>query len=75
MNGGNIKMPESNDSVLRGKKKFKSFGRYRREKKRHLGLRWASGEKKNRQWMIKEFYPRILFTFSDVVVYVTRNFR
>lgn len=38
-------------------------------------IRWATGEKTTRAWMTKHFYPRILFTFSDVVVYVTKNFR
>lgn len=42
---------------------------------RHKIIQWATGKKKNRAWMVKNFYPRILFTFSDVVVYVTKNFR
>ena len=28
---------------------------------------------KSRDWMVKHIYPRILFTFSDVVCYITKN--
>lgn len=38
-------------------------------------LKWAGEQQCSRGWMVKNFYPRILFTFSDVVCYVTRNFR
>ncbi|KAF8244620.1 hypothetical protein K440DRAFT_488644, partial [Wilcoxina mikolae CBS 423.85] len=34
-----------------------------------LGYRTCRG------WMVKHLYPRVLFTFSDVVCYVTKNFR
>jgi len=30
---------------------------------------------KGRDWVVKTLYPKALFTFSDVVVLVTRNFR
>jgi len=28
-----------------------------------------------RDWMVKQLYPRILFTFSDLICYVTRNLK
>ncbi|KAK6351889.1 hypothetical protein TWF718_005033 [Orbilia javanica] len=35
---------------------------------------WADDEnKRSRDFIVKEFYPRILSTFSDVVVFVLRN--
>lgn len=37
-------------------------------------LEWAnSEEKKTRGYVVKQLYPRILYTFSDVVVFVLRN--
>jgi len=30
---------------------------------------------KGRDWVVESLYPTVLFTFSDVVVFVTRNFR
>lgn len=48
---------------------------YNDYKTRRRRIQWAAGERVTRAWMVKNFYPRILFTFSDVVVYVTKNFR
>lgn len=37
-------------------------------------LKWAtSEEKKKRQYSVTELYPRLLYTFSDVIVFVLRN--
>lgn len=38
-------------------------------------LSWASGdkEKSKREYAVTELYPRVLYTFSDVVVFVLRN--
>jgi hypothetical protein len=37
-------------------------------------LEWAtSDEKRGRKYMVRELYPRLLYTFSDVVVFVLRN--
>ena len=47
--------------------------------KRGLGaprhLPWATGdkEKSKREYAVTELYPRLLYTFSDVVVFVLRN--
>lgn len=41
----------------------------------NLKLKWLSTEQCSRTWMVNNLYPRVLFTFSDVVVYVTKNFR
>jgi energy-coupling factor transporter ATP-binding protein EcfA2 len=37
-------------------------------------LKWANGaEKKKREYAVTQLYPRLLYTFSDVVVFVLRN--
>jgi len=37
-------------------------------------LLWADTEyKRTRTYVVKQLYPRILYTFSDVVVFVLRN--
>lgn len=36
-------------------------------------LRWATGDKRNRQYIVENLYPRLLYTFSDAVVLVMRN--
>jgi hypothetical protein len=37
-------------------------------------LKWANGdEKRSRSYAVKHLYPRILYTFSDVVVFVLRD--
>lgn len=38
-------------------------------------ISWAMGdkEKSKREYAVTEFYPKILYTFSDVVVFVLRN--
>jgi len=37
-------------------------------------IRWAdSPEKSKRQYAVTELYPRLLYTFSDVIVFVLRN--
>ena len=38
-------------------------------------LSWATGdkEKSKREYAVTELYPRLLYTFSDVVVFVLRN--
>ncbi|KAF8538719.1 acyl transferase/acyl hydrolase/lysophospholipase [Trichophaea hybrida] len=41
-------------------------------KGRRFPIKWANGVQRSRGWMVQSFYPRILFTFSDVVVYVSK---
>jgi hypothetical protein len=37
-------------------------------------LKWAkTQEQQTREYVVKQLYPRILYTFSDVVVFVLRN--
>jgi hypothetical protein len=37
-------------------------------------LKWAdTDEKRTRNFIVSELYPRLLYTFSDVVVFVLRN--
>jgi hypothetical protein len=41
---------------------------------RSTRLDWAnSPEKRRRQFAVTELYPRVLYTFSDVIVFVLRN--
>ena len=35
----------------------------------------TNSEAKNREWAVRKVYPRLLYTFSDVVVFVLRNTR
>ena len=38
-------------------------------------ISWAMGdkEKSKREYAVTEFYPKVLYPFSDVVVFVLRN--
>jgi len=54
-------------------KKFKLTSHPHRAKTRKREI--ATSEKCTRQWAVDELYPRILFTFSDVVCLVSKNFR
>lgn len=41
-----------------------------------IHIQWAnSPETKKREYAVMEFYPRLLYTFSDVVVFVLRTTR
>ena len=52
----------------RRRKATKSFHVTQRE------IKWAnSPEKLKRQYAVTELYPRLLYTFSDVIVFVLRN--
>lgn len=48
-----------------------------RERHREVKVRWKTkqSETRDREFMVKTLYPRVLFTFSDLVVYVTPNQR
>ena len=35
----------------------------------------TNSEVENREWAVRKLYPRLLYTFSDVVVFVLRNTR
>jgi hypothetical protein len=71
LDGGN-KLPIAARAVMRMGK----FGTNLKGKRiQELRMKWATGEQKSRGWMVRKFYPRILFTFSDCVCYVTKNFR
>jgi len=67
---GGTKIPVAVRAVSRVKRMGLKSQRFR-----EIRLKWAHGELKTRQWIVKQFFPRVLFTFSDVVVYVTKNFR
>ena len=48
---------------------------YRKGKGAPRKIAWALGdkEKSKREYAVTELYPRVLYTFSDVVVFVLRN--
>jgi hypothetical protein len=69
LQGGNqdpVAIQEENSAIKHGRFSFKC---------RNFLIKWAEGVQISRAWMVKTFYPRILFTFSDVVLYVSKNFR
>jgi len=54
-------------------KKFKHNHHPHRAKTRKREM--ATSEQYTRQWAVDELYPRILFTFSDIVCLVSKNLR
>lgn len=42
---------------------------------RELVYAKTNSEAMNREWAVKKVYPRLLYTFSDIVVFVLRNTR
>lgn len=42
---------------------------------REVVIAKSNSEAKNREWFVKRVYPRLLYTFSDVIVFVLRNTR
>ena len=56
-----------------GLRKFEKRSRKRNKVSRKLS--WALGdkEKSKREFAVTELYPKVLYTFSDVVVFVLRN--
>ena len=42
---------------------------------RELVYAKKNSEARNREWAVRKVYPRLLYTFSDVVVFVLRNTR
>lgn len=61
---------ESNDS----KNPFKHMKMPPLWTKKHRVIKWAdSDNKKTRDYVVKELYPRLLYTFSDALVFVLQN--
>lgn len=64
-----------------GRARSGSYGEASSHKKRNRivrgsqrGISWAnSPETRKRQYAVTELYPRLLFTFSDVIVFVLKN--
>ncbi|KAI4241569.1 MAG: hypothetical protein L6R42_011234, partial [Xanthoria sp. 1 TBL-2021] len=58
------------DSDIRSRKKL-----HRNGNRVSRNLKWAHGdkEKSKREYAVTELYPKLLYTFSDVVVFVLRN--
>ena len=42
---------------------------------REVVIAKSNSEAKNREWFVKRIYPRLLYTFSDVIVFVLKNTR
>lgn len=40
---------------------------------RELAFAQENDEARNREWAVQKVYPRLLYTFSDVIVFVLRN--
>ncbi|KAF8243740.1 hypothetical protein K440DRAFT_663912 [Wilcoxina mikolae CBS 423.85] len=66
--GSNDPIAIQEENIVTGKGVFSFKGQ-------RFHIKWAIGAQRSRGWMVQSFYPRILFTFSDVVVYVSKNFR
>ena len=64
---------------LRGSFSEVSTRKYERHHRKGRGaprkIAWALGDKERsqREYAVTELYPRVLYTFSDVVVFVLRN--
>jgi hypothetical protein len=42
---------------------------------RKWDVSWVTEQQRSRQWIVENLYPRVLFTFSDTICFVTRSFR
>ncbi|KAL8762431.1 MAG: hypothetical protein Q9184_001559 [Pyrenodesmia sp. 2 TL-2023] len=49
--------------------------RFFKSQPRELIYAKSNSEARNREWAVKRVYPRLLYTFSDVIVFVLRNSR
>ena len=85
---GGVSAPKAEGHKLQEKARFptpefgKSTGTNARKRLQRKGfnaaarkIRWAQNdkEKSQREYAVTELYPRLLYTFSDVVVFVLRN--
>ncbi|KAF8457056.1 hypothetical protein BDZ91DRAFT_509801 [Kalaharituber pfeilii] len=75
LHGGN-QAPQAIIQIQEAKKQYRKRG-LRAQGRRLRSLRIANlrREQRCRGWVVTEFYPKILFTLSEVVCYVTRNLR
>ena len=72
LNGG-TKDPQAVVSVTGAGRNLRRA--FRRMRNRRLKIVCMKADQRSRAWIVKDLYPRILFTFSDLVCYVTRNLR
>ena len=49
--------------------------RFFKSQPRELVYAKSNSDARNREWAVKRVYPRLLYTFSDVIVFVLRNTR
>ena len=68
--GAGMPYAQRKDSDFKARKKP-----YRKGNRVSRNLKWAHGdkEKSKREYAVTELYPKLLYTFSDVVVFVLRN--
>ncbi|KAI5790575.1 hypothetical protein DFH27DRAFT_486168 [Peziza echinospora] len=63
------------EAALEIASRLPGFKAIRNRRRQHIKLDGLTREERCRDWVVRKLYPRILFTFSDVICYVTRNIR
>jgi len=67
-----IKKDGKQQASSRSARQFRSF--VRGLDRRSRPIKWATTEhQKTREYVVKELYPRLLYTFSDVIVFVAKD--
>jgi hypothetical protein len=76
LDGGEIE-PRANQIGETTRKSGQGHLRHRLFSTRPRELLYAktNNQAKSREWAVRKLYPRLLYTFSDVVVFVLRNTR
>lgn len=71
---------QRSDSTYQNEKKRRKRGRGQQQDEPNIGrgsqrdIAWATSPgKRKRQYAVTELYPRLLYTFSDAIVFVLRN--
>lgn len=74
LQGGEME-PAAN-KLRRGIKSYPGQGKnFFKGQPRPLVYAKSNSDARNREWAVKKVYPRLLYTFSDVIVFVLRNTR
>ena len=73
---GGVMEPAAN-KLRQKNKNVQSQGRqgFFKTQPRELVYAKSNSDARNREWAVKRVYPRLLYTFSDVIVFVLRNTR
>ena len=68
--------PAANKLRKKGKNIYnQGRDRFFKAQPRELVYAKSNTDARNREWAVKRVYPRLLYTFSDVIVFVLRNTR